>query len=177
MLVPPKDYDIKVMDDVQEMYEAVKAKNTENKARIVAGYCYDWNSQDDKTKFDVVIQSKNGQFQKRWNNPGKREIWAVEPNRFEEIGCIHTCQGMEFDYVGVIIGNDLQYRGGKIEPNQDAISKSDKTSGIRGCKDKEKAKALIRNTYRVLLSRGMKGCYIYCEDEPLRDYLKKVLKQ
>ena len=174
MLVPPEDYDIEVKDDIQEMYELVKAKNTGNRARIVAGYCYDWNSQNDKSKFDIVIQSKQGLFQKKWNNPAKRELWAVEPNRFEEIGCIHTCQGMEFEYVGVIIGNDLQYRDGKIITNQCAISESDNTSKIRSCKDKKRADELIRNTYRVLLSRGMKGCYIYCEDKALGQYLKDL---
>ena len=176
MLVPPQDYDIQVFDDIQDMYEAVKAKNNENRARIVAGYCYDWNSQDDKTKFDVVINSNKGLFQKKWNNPAKRELWAVEPNRFEEIGCIHTCQGMEFEYVGVIVGNDLQYRNGRIITNQHALSVSDKTSGIRNYKNAVKADKLIRNTYRVLLSRGMKGCYVYCEDIALRDYLEKVLR-
>ena len=175
MLAPPKDYYVEVKDDIQEMYEAVKAKNSENRARIVAGYCYDWNSQYDKGKYDVVIQSKYGLFQKKWNNPAKRELWAVEPNRFEEIGCIHTCQGMEFEYVGVIIGKDLQYRDGKIVTNQSEISDSDNTSGIRNCKDKAEADKFIRNTYRVLLSRGMKGCYIYCEDEALRKYLKEII--
>lgn len=176
-LTPPQDYDIKVFNDVQDMYEAVKENNTDNRARIVAGYCYDWNSQNDKTKFDVVIQSKNGIFQKKWNNPAKRELWAVEPNRFEEVGCVHTCQGMEFEYVGVIIGNDLQYRNGKIVTNQSALSASDNTSKIRSCKNATQADALIRNTYRVLLSRGMKGCYVYCEDKELRDYLQGVLNK
>ena len=177
MLVPPKDYDIQVKDDIFDMYELVKSKNGENRARIVAGYCYDWNSQFNKNAFDVVIQSKKGLFQKKWNNPAKRELWAVEPNRFEEIGCVHTCQGMEFEYVGVIIGNDLQYRDGKIITNQNAISESDNTSGIRKCKKPTKADELIRNTYRVLLSRGMKGCYIYCEDKELACYLKKLLRK
>lgn len=176
MLFAPEDYDIHVFDDVQDMYEATKAKNSENRARIVAGYCYDWNSQTDKSKYDIEIQSEKGLFQKKWNNPAKRELWAVEPNRFEEIGCVHTCQGMEFEYVGVIIGNDLQYRDAKIVTNQSAISESDNTSKIRSCKDKAKADELIRNTYRVLLSRGMKGCYIYCEDKELKEHLKNLCK-
>ena len=175
LLLPPKDYELKVFDDVQDMYEAVKAKNGENRARIVAGYCYDWNSQDDKTQYDIKIQTKNGLFQKRWNSPSKRELWPVEENRFEEIGCIHTCQGMEFEYCGVIIGKDLQFENGKIEPKPEFLSKDDKTSGIGSCKDPDLAKKLIRNTYRVLLSRGMKGCYVYCENEALRDYLKTIL--
>ena len=81
---------------------------------------------------------------------------------------------MEFEYVGVIIGKDLKYKYGKIITDQNAISESDNTSKIRNCKDKEKADSLIRNTYRVLLSRGMKGCYVYCEDESLRNYLNKI---
>ena len=174
-LTPPQDYEISICENPQQMYEAVKAKNDKNRARIVAGYCYDWNSQYDKTKFDVVIPYKGGIFEKKWNNPAKRELWAVEPNRFEEIGCIHTCQGMEFEYVGVIIGNDLQFRNGKIVTNQGALSESDNTSKIRSCRDSAKADMLIRNTYRVLLSRGMKGCYIYCEDAALREYLKELL--
>ena len=82
---------------------------------------------------------------------------------------------MEFEYVGVIIGNDLQYRNGEIVTNQSALSASDNTSKIRNCKDPRKADILIRNTYRVLLSRGMKGCYIYCEDKELNFYLKKLI--
>ena len=175
-LTLPEDYEFVPVDDIQDMYEAVKEKNANNKARIVAGYCYDWNSQFDKTKFDIIIQSKYGLFQKKWNNPAKRELWAVEPNRFEEIGCIHTCQGMEFEYIGVIIGNDLQYRNGRIVANQSALSESDNTSKIRSCKNPDQADMLIRNTYRVLLSRGMKGCYIYCEDKALNNYLKQQLK-
>lgn len=176
-LVPPSDYDFNVFSDVNEMYEAVKSKNTNNKARIVAGYCYDWNSQFDKSKFDIIIPSKHGLFQKKWNNPAKRELWAIEPNRFEEIGCIHTCQGMEFEYVGVIIGKDLKFRNGSIEYDQNALSISDNTSKIRSYKNKKEANKLIRNTYKVLLSRGMKGCYVYCEDEPLREYLKSLIKK
>ena len=82
-----------------------------------------------------------------------------------------------YEYVGVIIGNDLQFRDGQIVTNQSAISDSDNTSGIRKCRDKAQADKFIRNTYRVLLSRGMKGCFIYCEDEALREYLKKALRQ
>ena len=78
---------------------------------------------------------------------------------------------------GVIIGNDLQYRDGKIVTNQSAISDSDNTSGIRKCRDKVQADKFIRNTYRVLLSRGMKGCFIYCEDEALRNYLKELINK
>ncbi len=79
---------------------------------------------------------------------------------------------MEFDYVGVIIGKDLYYKDGHVLTNRNAISKDDKSSGIRiSTTSDELADKLIRRTYKVLLTRGLKGCYIYCEDENLRDYL------
>ena len=79
---------------------------------------------------------------------------------------------MEFDYVGVYIGPDLIFKDGKVCTNQRAISKDDHTSKIRTCKDTVLADKLIRNTYKVLLTRGQKGCFVYCEDKALRDYLK-----
>ena len=92
------------------------------------------------------------------------------------MGCIHTCQGMEFDYIGVFIGKDLYYKDGHVHTNRNAISKDDKTSGIRlKSTTDEEADKLIRRTYKVLLTRGLKGCYIYSEDEALREYLKSKL--
>ena len=80
------------------------------------------------------------------------------------------------NYCGVIIGKDLQYRDGKIIYCQSQIAKSDKNSGIRKA-DPETASRLIRNTYYVLLTRGMLGTYVYCEDEGLREHLKKMLRE
>ena len=80
---------------------------------------------------------------------------------------------MEFDYVGVFIGKDLYYADGQVKTNRNAISKDDGSSGIRlKSTSDEEAEILIRRTYKVLLTRGIKGCYIYCEDDNLRDYLK-----
>lgn len=85
---------------------------------------------------------------------------------------------MEFDYVGVFIGKDLYFKGGHVQTNRNAISKDDKTSGIRlKSTSNEEADKLIRRTYKVLLTRGIKGCYIYCEDEALRNYLKEKLNK
>ena len=82
---------------------------------------------------------------------------------------------MEFDYVGVIIGKDLYYEDGHVRTNRNAISKDDRTSGIRLKTTSDfEADQLIRRTYKVLLTRGLKGCYIYCEDKALSDYLKNL---
>ena len=88
----------------------------------------------------------------------------------------HTAQGLEFDYVGVLIGKDLTYDplSGQVRTNKEAISRDDKSSGIRGASD-ELARRLILNTYKTLLTRGQKGCFVYCEDEALREYFKRMV--
>ena len=80
------------------------------------------------------------------------------------------------NYCGVIIGKDLQYHDGHLLYCQDQIARSDKNSGIRRA-DPKTASRLIRNTYYVLLTRGMLGTYVYCEDEGLREYLKTMLRE
>ena len=169
------NYDFRVYDDPCEMREALREKNAiANKARMVAGYCYDWNVKNGRGDIDIDLP---GGFQAQWNLANDK-IWAINPNSFEEVGCIHTAQGLEFDYVGVLIGKDLTYdeAAARIITNKSAISKDDKSSGIRGTSD-DVAHRLILNTYKTLLTRGQKGCYVYCEDEALREYFKRVLER
>lgn len=110
--------------------------------------------------------------------------WAIDENYVKEAGCIHTCQGLEFDYVGVIIGNDLRYENSKI--TTDFFQRANTDRSIRGLKGMYKknpqealelADEIIKNTYRTLMTRGQKGCYIYCTDKNLSEYLKKRLNQ
>lgn len=166
-------YDIRVFDDPNELREALREKNkASNKARMVAGYCYDWDVKNHRGDYDIHLE--NG-FQAQWNLE-KDKIWAINPKSFEQVGCIHTAQGLEFDYVGVLIGKDLRY-----DPCADAvitdptqISKDDKSSGIRTAR-KEVAEKLIKNTYKTLLTRGQKGCFIYCEDKALAEHVRSFL--
>lgn len=139
---------------------------------MVAGYCYDWDVKNGRGDFDIVLGDN---FKAKWNLDGDK-IWAINPKSFDEVGCIHTAQGLEFDYVGVFIGKDLIYNQltGKVETNRSAISKDDKSSGIRTAPN-DVARRLILNTYKTLLTRGQKGCYVYCEDFALREYLKKKI--
>lgn len=167
------NYDFRLFDDASQMREALREKNAiNNKARMVAGYCYDWNVKNRRGEVDIELP---GGFQAKWNLANDK-IWAINPRSFEEVGCIHTAQGLEFDYVGVLIGKDLTYDkpSGRILTNKIAISKDDNSSGIRGASE-EDARRLILNTYKTLLTRGQKGCYVYCEDDALRDYFKKML--
>ncbi len=168
------NYDFRVFDDASQMREALREKNGDNKARMVAGYCYDWNVKHGRGNIDIELP---GGFQAKWNLEND-SIWAINPNSFEEVGCIHTAQGLEFDYVGVLIGKDLTYDKvtGRVVTNKSAISRDDKSSGIRGASEQD-ARRLILNTYKTLLTRGQKGCFVYCEDEALREYLKGIVNQ
>ena len=171
---PELNYDFKVFDSPIAMREALREKNAiANKARMVAGYCYDWNVKNGRGQWDIELPDG---FQAKWNLFGDK-IWAINPNSFEEVGCIHTAQGLEFDYVGVLIGRDLSYDplSGRVITNRSMISRDDNTSGIRTAPDAV-ARRLILNTYKTLLTRGQKGCFVYCEDEALREYLKAAVK-
>ena len=163
------NYDFRIFDDASQMREALREKNSGNKARMVAGYCYDWNVKNRRGDIDITLP---GGFKAKWNLENDK-IWAINPKSFEEVGCIHTAQGLEFDYVGVLIGKDLRYEDGKVITDKNAISKDDKSSGIRGAGDDE-ARRLILNTYKTLLTRGQKGCFVYCEDKALREYFKQI---
>ena len=130
---------------------------------------------------DITIPEYD--FAMSWNLNNSK-TWAIDPDSVNEVGCIHTCQGLEFDYVGVIIGDDLRYEDGKIVTDVTKRAKTDQS--IRGIHKLEKqdlnkaqkiADEIIKNTYRTLMSRGQKGCYIYCTDRKLSEYLRRRLNQ
>ena len=165
------DYDVRVFDDPNEMREELRKLNKiNNKARMLAGYCYNWVSKTDSSLYD--IQLENG-FKAQWNF-ANTQTWAIDEDSFEQIGCIHTSQGLEFDYCGVIIGRDLIYRNGEVICDFTKRAKTDQS--LRGSKDINLFDRIIRNTYKTLLSRGQKGCFIYCEDKLLGEYIKKIIK-
>lgn len=97
-----------------------------------------------------------------------------DPDQLDRIGCIHTIQGVDMSYAGVIIGKGLKYKDGQLVFDKSQNAKTDSASGIRNL-DNETAKRLIRNTYKVLLTRGMYGTYVYCEDEALNRHLKSLV--
>ena len=169
------NFDFRVFDNPNELRDELRKINqVNNKARMVAGYCYDWNVKNNRDEYDIYLEDG---FKAKWNLAGDN-IWAVNPNSFEEVGCIHTSQGLEFDYVGVFVGKDLTYNPEthKVETHKEMISRDDKSSGIRNkTTSEELAHRLLLNTYKTLLTRGQKGCYVYCEDKNLRDYFKSFL--
>jgi len=174
------DYDFKVLDNPNEVRRLIEEKNRlNNKSRMVAGYCWNWISEGKNNTdiHDIVIPEYN--FEMSWNL-GNSQTWAIDPMSVNEIGCIHTCQGLEFDYVGVIIGDDIRYEDGHIVTDYKKRASTDQSlKGINkiakedGQEEANRvADSIIKNTYRTLMTRGMKGCYVYCTDKKLQEYLK-----
>ncbi|WP_409293168.1 DNA/RNA helicase domain-containing protein [Pseudomonas sp. KCJK9058] len=175
-----QEYEFKVFDSPQAMHDAINEKNHGNKARVVAGYCWPWLSKKDPTAADIVI----GDYKRQWNLDQDGSLWIIAENSIEQVGCIHTCQGLEVDYIGVIIGPDLVVRDGQVVTSPDERDKHDKS--IRGWKKmmkeqpalaKSETDLIIKNTYRTLMTRGMKGCYLYCTDKETAQYFESRLSQ
>lgn len=173
-------YDFRVVDSPAELDCLIRERNGANKSRLVAGYCWDWKSKRNPDAYDISLPEF--EFNRQWNLGSDSSLWIIAPNSIEQIGCIHTCQGLELDYVGVIIGPDLAMSNGKLTTNAAGRSKMDRS--IRGWKTlmkrdpagtSERLDRIIRNTYRTLMTRGMKGCYIYCTDPAVATYLRSRL--
>ena len=177
----PDKFDFQIFDSPLEMHNKIKEKNkVNNKSRVVAGYCWDWISQKRPDLKDITIDEFG--YKATWNLTSDGSEWIISPKSVEEVGCIHTCQGLEVDYIGVIVGRDLVAIDGVLKTDPSARAKTD--ASLKGYKKelKEdpisaelKADELIRNTYRTLMSRGMKGCYVYFVDEATADYFKSKL--
>lgn len=174
-----RDYEFKVFDTPQSMHDAIEQKNQGNKARVVAGYCWPWRSKKDPGADDIVIGDN---YARQWNLDQDGSLWIIAENSVEQVGCIHTCQGLEVDYIGVIIGPDLIVRDGQVITSPEVRDRHDRS--IRGWKTLMKAQPvfaqkeidlIIKNTYRTLMTRGMKGCYLYCTDQETADYFRHRL--
>jgi uncharacterized protein len=181
-----EQYEFRVFDDAKQMYAALKAKNAANKARLIAGYSWEWPTKGRQRHGHVKHVQADG-LSLPWNFMG--ENWATSKDGIDQVGCVHTCQGVEFDWLGVLIGPDLAYQGGKVVGDPAKRAKTD--SSLKGSKKalteakgdavataavNAKVQAIIKNTYKVLMSRGRKGCFVWCADPALRDYLRERLK-
>ncbi|MDO8950559.1 MAG: DUF2075 domain-containing protein [Actinomycetota bacterium] len=173
------DYDFRIFDDPNELHAAIAERNSvANKARVVAGYCWEWDGdkRGNPDHHDIVLP--NHEFARSWNL-SSTDTWAIDGGSVHEIGCVHTAQGLEFDYVGVIVGDDMRFEDGTIVTDYTKRAKTD--SSLKGIKTIAKhnperagriADEIIRNTYRVLMTRGLKGCYVFCTDAELAEYLR-----
>ena len=174
------DYEFKVVDSPNELRDIIEEKNKKNnKSRVVAGFCWEWpkEGRNNPDYNDIVIPEYN--FEMSWNL-GDGELFVLGKDTVKQAGCIHTVQGLEFDYVGVIIGDDMRYENGHIVTDATKRAKSDiSLHGLNKLSKEERQKIedkIIKNTYRTLMTRGMKGCYVYCTNKALSNYLKSRIK-
>jgi len=176
-----EEFDFKIIDSPEELENEIREKVAQGfTGRVTAGFCWPWsNPRPDGTLLDDVII---GDYKRPWDaKPEARKLapgippaslWAYDPNGINQIGCIYTAQGFEFDYAGVIFGNDLVYDSqqatwvGNKEHSADNVVK----------RSKEQFTDLVKNTYRVLLTRGLKGCYVYFMDESTRNFFKSRIE-
>lgn len=182
VIIDQNEYDFRVFDDPNDMHAKIAQKNrANNRSRVVAGYCWPWPSKKNPEAWDIQIPEFN--YRRHWNLSEDGGLWIMKPRSVEQVGCIHTCQGLELDYVGVIIGDDLVYRNGRVLV--DASKRAPSDQSVRGLKRMMRenpheaqglADLVVKNTYRTLMTRGMKGCFVYCTDKPLAEYLRSRVR-
>lgn len=179
-------YDFRVFDNPGGLYRELRSRNIENKARLVAGYSWDWPTEGRQRRGHAKHVTVDG-LSLPWNFTG--ENWATAADGIDQVGCVHTCQGVEFDWLGVLIGPDLRFEAGRVIGDPDRRARTDSSlkgwkKALRDARDDAaatdavlaKVQAIIKNTYKVLLSRGRKGCFVWCADAGLREYLRDRLR-
>ncbi len=168
-------YDLRFFDDLGEMHDAIRERDAEHGlARLVAGYAWEWKSKNNPTAYDIELDGQ----QLRWNSTDKD--WINSPNSLNEVGSIHTVQGYDLNYAGVIIGNDLQWD----EDAQRLVVDRDSYFDKKGKENNptlgktysdEDLLRYICNVYAVLMTRGIRGTYVYVSDTELRGWLGRAL--
>ena len=170
------DYELRLFNSPSKMREELRKKNINNKARMLAGYCYNWESQNKEKRSFMDINLEDN-FHAQWNF-NNTDTWIIDEDSFEQVGCIHTCQGLELDYAGVIIAKDLRFVNGKVITDYKQKASTNRAFFGLGNYEKSEGEAIadsiVRNTYRVLLSRAQKGTYIYCEDKALLKHISDM---
>jgi hypothetical protein len=176
-----ESFDFRIFESPEELESAITSKVEEGyTGRMTAGFCWKWSKPNSGgyLENDVVI----GEFKRPWNakpDAGhlaagipKSHYWATEPNGINQIGCVYTAQGFEFDYVGIILGKDLVY-----DFDQQAwIGNKEHSHDSRVKSSKDDFTKLIKNTYRILLTRGLKGCYVYFMDKDTERFVKSRME-
>ncbi|GIQ57109.1 hypothetical protein Flavo103_02450 [Flavobacterium collinsii] len=166
-----KEYEFILFDSIEDIVSEIKARDIENGlSRLVAGYSWPWitNKKDAKQDFDIEIENTR----LRWNSTNID--WVNSVNSRDEVGCIHTIQGYDLNYTGVIFGKEITY---DKKTNQIKILKDNyyDVNGKLSIVDSEDLKDFILNIYKTIMLRGIKGTYVYVCDKDLRDYFSEFI--
>ncbi|MEV0939905.1 DUF2075 domain-containing protein [Micromonospora wenchangensis] len=174
-------FDVRVVDSPQELEGWLVDRQADGgTARMSAGYCWPWS--DPRPDGTLVPDVTIGGWARPWNVKSDRSVgdapgsayWATDPNGIGQVGCVYTAQGFEYDWSGVIIGPDLVARDGRLVPRRE--ESRDPAFRSRKTVSDEEAERLIRNTYKVLLTRGMRGTVLYATDPETREYLRELVR-
>lgn len=164
-----KQYELMLFDSLADMVDQIKQRDSEyGLSRLIAGYAWKWISNKDENAFDIVI----GDVQLKWNSTSLD--WINAKDSVNEVGCIHTTQGYDLNYSGIIFGHEIGYDPATKEIVIHKDNYFDK-NGKNSIKAPEELKAFILNIYKTILLRGIKGTYIYACDPHLRDYLAQYV--
>lgn len=164
-----KNYDFVLFENIDSFIKEVKLRNEEvGLSRMIAGYSWKWISNKNDSLLDIEIENSK----LRWNSTNID--WVNSPNAIDEIGCIHTTQGYDLNYTGVIFGNEISYSKEKGEIVIKAENYFD-ANGKQSIKDPSELKVFILNIYKTIMLRGIKGTYVYACDKDLRDYLSSFI--
>ncbi|GAA1488029.1 DUF2075 domain-containing protein [Brachybacterium sacelli] len=170
-----QDYEVELFDDLGAMHQRIRERDAEfGLARLVAGYAWEWRSRRKNGEYDIELDG----VRLNWNVSDVD--WIASKTALEEVGSIHTVQGYDLNYAGVLIGGDL-----RIDPETELLAadkanyfdkKGKQNNRMRG-RDTTDDDLLqyVTNVYRVLLTRGMRGTYLYVVDPLLRDRFRRVL--
>jgi len=167
-----KDYEFVLFDSMKQLIDAINIKEDEfGLCRLVAGYSWVWKSKNQKSATDIKIEGIN----LKWNSTNAD--WINSKTAKHEVGCIHTTQGYDLNYVGIIFGNEISYNPitNEIIIKKENYHDRNGKVGIK-TKDAEELKTYIINIYKTLMFRGVKGTYIYVCDKNLREYFKEHIK-
>ena len=167
-----KDFEAKIFTNIQDFVAAIQKRESEyGLSRMIAGFAWKWSSKEDKREYDIRIDG----MEFRWNST--QNNWIGSKNAPEEVGSIYTVQGDDLNYMGIIIGNDLLYRNGKLIFNREACADSGamkrsqrQVANNEQISEDDMLEQILR-TYRILMNRAVKGVYIYACDEELKHYL------
>ncbi|RZJ99904.1 MAG: DUF2075 domain-containing protein [Flavobacterium sp.] len=162
-------YEFLFFESLPDLVEKIKQKEEEGGlSRLIAGYSWPWISKEDKSKFDIHLDGISLQ----WN--AVNEDWINSKNAVNEVGCIHTTQGYDLNYAGIIFGKEITYNpiSNEIEIVKDNYFDRNGKSSI---KDLSELKSYILNIYKTIMLRGIKGTFVYAADKNLREYLRSKI--
>lgn len=160
-----KTYEFRVFDSIQDLINEIKDRDNKSElSRLAAGYSWEWKSKKNKSLFDINIEN----VELRWNSPAKD--WINSTNAINEVGCIHTTQGYDLNYAGIIFGNEISYDFDK----QEIVIKEENyfdRNGKVSINDPAQLKYFIINIYKTILLRGIHGTFVYACDPLFKKYL------